>query len=287
LSRTLEAPMVSHLATRSHTRCNMLLLELADGTTIAVTDHDVNLDFDIGDGVETYRADTGFQISDIQIPIGLEPGNFEVSGPITEDGPVTRAALLGGRFNRAEARLFAVNWNSLTSGPVRILKGKASNIRPEGGKFVFEVRDARDAFSQTILNVITNQCRADHESCCVHIADETATTVTAVTDALTIEVAAALTADDFTNGKLWFTTGVLAGTSPIEIHDVTGSTVTLFTEVPALPSIGDAVTLKEGCDRSRTMCRDRFDNVVNFRGYPDVSGSDQILRMPIPGQGSE
>ncbi len=54
--RTLGAGLTTHLATRSHQRAYMLLLDLIDGTTLGVTDHDKPLDFDIGDGVVTYRA---------------------------------------------------------------------------------------------------------------------------------------------------------------------------------------------------------------------------------------
>ena len=87
MSRTLGAALVAHLAGRSHTRCLMLRLDLADGTSIGVTDHDSPLAFNLGDGLLTYRADTGILASDITLQTGLEPDNYEVTGPI---GPVVR-----------------------------------------------------------------------------------------------------------------------------------------------------------------------------------------------------
>lgn len=38
-----------------------------------------------------------------------------------------------------------------------------------------------------------------------------------------------------------------------------------------------------GCDRQLGTCRDRFDNVVNFRGFPHIPGSDFVLRYPRSG----
>jgi hypothetical protein len=38
-----------------------------------------------------------------------------------------------------------------------------------------------------------------------------------------------------------------------------------------------------GCDRRLTTCRDRFDNVVNFRGFPHIPGNDFILKYPKSG----
>ena len=37
------------------------------------------------------------------------------------------------------------------------------------------------------------------------------------------------------------------------------------------------------CDKRLATCRDRFDNAVNFRGFPDIPGEDFLLLTP--GQG--
>jgi len=38
-----------------------------------------------------------------------------------------------------------------------------------------------------------------------------------------------------------------------------------------------------GCDRQLATCRDRFDNVPNFRGFPHIPGNDFVLRYPKSG----
>lgn len=36
----------------------------------------------------------------------------------------------------------------------------------------------------------------------------------------------------------------------------------------------------DGCDRRLATCRERFDNVANFRGFPHIPGNDFVLRYP-------
>lgn len=282
MSRTIGGALASHLATRSHTRCDMLRLDLRDGTSIGITDHDLDLTFNLGDGTITYEAGTGITLGDLSLSTGLEADNFEASGPIGDT--VTLAGLLGGRFDGARARRFQVNWKSLGSGAIKLMAGNVREVRVEGGRFVFEIRSDADRFNQTIGRLITPYCPGDHATCCVQIADELATTVSAVPDEYHLTVAAAITPADYADGRLWFTSGALAGTDPIEIVGGSGSTLELFEPLPATPSNGDGVTLKEGCNRTREMCRDRFDNAINFRGFPEVPGSDQALKVPVPGE---
>jgi hypothetical protein len=52
--------------------------------------------------------------------------------------------------------------------------------------------------------------------------------------------------------------------------------------LPALYPIqaGDTCTIRPGFDKSFGTCRAKFDNVVNFRGFPHVPGTDQVLSYP-------
>jgi uncharacterized phage protein (TIGR02218 family) len=288
--------MQKHLAGRSHTRCKMLLLDLNDGTTIGITDHDKPIPYDIGDGTVTYEAGTGILTSNVSLACGLDADNYEVTGPIGDT--VSLDGILGGRFNRARARLFEVNWKDLTAGAIKILAGNVSEARVEGGKFVFEIRSDMDRFNQVIGKVITNQCDADFgDARCGATPTTSDEAVTAVTDAMRFTVTNdGAQADNFYNmGTVVGLTGANTGTT-MEIldwednGDGTG-TLTLFAPLVEAPAIGDTFTLKNGCSKLRksddaTMptCL-TYDNVINFRGYPEVPGSDQVLRMPVPGGG--
>lgn len=284
MSRTLTAPLITHIAGRAHTRCRMILFILRDGTKLGITDHDQNIDFtlpELGEEI-TYRADTGFQISDVQQTNNLDPTNYEVEGPISD--VVTGAQLLGGRWRSAVTYLFELNWKAPTAA-IDLTKGSITNVGKKGGRFKFEILDDRHKLAQTVGRVITNQCPRKHATCCVNIAPETDTTVAAIVDAMHIIVTATITAADFVGGKIWFTDGPLAGNDPVEIFGVSGSTLELFEPLPDLPDIGDAITLKEGCDGTIQMCANRYNNAADHRGFPSVPGS-KVLQPAIPGQGN-
>jgi uncharacterized phage protein (TIGR02218 family) len=80
----------------------------------------------------------------------------------------------------------------------------------------------------------------------------------------TITVAAA---SSRTNG--YFSGGILedqnGNTRYILSH--TGSTLVISKPWPQL-SIGDAVTIYAGCNRARSTCVNKFNNVINFGGFP-------------------
>ena len=265
----------------------MLLLELRDGTSIGVTDHDKDLEYNIlGSGNVTYQAGTGILTSDISLQTGLDADNYEVTGPIGD--VVTREAVLGGRFNRARAYLFQVNWKNLTDGAAKLLAGNVSEARIEGGRFVFEIRSDADRFNQVIGRLITNNCDADFgDARCGATPESVVGTVTAVTDEsnFIVSYTGSYANDYFNFGTVEALTGDLAGTDPVEIFDWTvGGAVSLFIPLAEAPAIGDTFTVKRGCGKSRADCMAR-NNIVNFRGFPEVPGSDQILRATIPGQG--
>ncbi len=42
------------------------------------------------------------------------------------------------------------------------------------------------------------------------------------------------------------------------------------------PEIGDVCYIQPGCDKLRETCRDKFENILNFQGFPDLPGQDEI-----------
>jgi uncharacterized phage protein (TIGR02218 family) len=291
--------MAGHLAERAHTRCNMLLLDCRDGTSLGITDHNHDIAFDIGDGSVTYKCRTGVLPSDISQSAGLDTGNYEVTGPIGED--VTRAHVLGGKYDRARSRLFQINWANPSMGAIKITAGNVASARIEGGKFVFEIRDDMDRFNQTVGRVLANNCDADFgDARCGATPTVESETVVSVTDAMRFKLTnSGSRADDFFNlGKITPTTGVNSGGLPIEIVDWNDNgdgtaDVELFTPLIATPAVGDGFDVQNGCSKARKSSDTTvptcltYNNVINFRGFPEIPGSDQVFRAAIPGAGDQ
>jgi uncharacterized phage protein (TIGR02218 family) len=277
--------MATHLASHSHSRCDMLLLDLRDGTSFGITSNSRDIDFDIGDGTITYSSGTGILTSNVSASCGLEADNYEVTGPLSD--LVTREAVLGGRYNRARARLFEVNWKDLSAGAIKILAGYVSEARIEGGKFVFEIRSDVDFYNQMVGRVITNMCDADFGDGirCHGTPTSVVGTITAVTDAMrfTVSFTGSYANDFFNKGTVQFLTGAMAGTDKIEIEDWTSAgAITLFAPAVENPAIGDTLTIKDGCAKTRDACM-AHGQILNFRGYPEVPGR-KALMPAIPGQ---
>jgi uncharacterized phage protein (TIGR02218 family) len=276
--------LAGHLAGSAHTRCTMLRLDLVDGTTLAITDHDRDLTYDLGDGAVTYSAGTGIMPSDLALAVGFEGSDIEVEGPIAE--VVTRAAVLGGRYDDAAARLFQVNWADLTAGAIKLLRGRVVLAQVEGGRFRLTIQGEASKFAQTVGRVISAYCDADFgDARCAFAVVPVAATVASVTDERTIIVTfTGSYADDYFNrGTATFTSGALNGCRPVEINDWSAAGgVALWTGLPEAPAIGDTLELRQGCGKTRADCM-AFANIVNFRGFADVPGSDQVLRYPNPG----
>lgn len=53
----------------------------------------------------------------------------------------------------------------------------------------------------------------------------------------------------------------------------TGINITLVSPMPSLVP-GQAVRLYAGCDHSTTVCKNRFDNLANYGGFPWIPGKN-------------
>jgi uncharacterized phage protein (TIGR02218 family) len=295
MTRTLGGALTSHLATRDHTRAKMMLIACRDGTTLGLTDHSHVLSYDLGTGAVDYKPDTGILPSALSASIGFETGNFEVTGPIGAD--VTLAGVLGGKWDQARVYLFEVNWKSLGSGKIALFGGSISEARIEGGSFVFEVRSDVDRLNQSIGRVLAPYCTADFcdAQCSLDIADfTTPATLTAVIDALrfTVSYSGTIPDDDLNGGTVLFTSGALMGTKPVEIFDwASTGDVQLFEPLAEPPAIGDTLDLRFGCLKIRKsddpLARTCmfYGNIANMRAFPEVPGSDQVLKVAVPGAG--
>ena len=85
----------------------------------------------------------------------------------------------------------------------------------------------------------------------------------------------------------WFTWGVLEMLSgnnlkkriEIKSWDNATKTITLALPMPYLPEVGDDIRFHTGCAKSRAICVSKFNNILNFRGEPDLPGTDQYFKV--------
>lgn len=84
-----------------------------------------------------------------------------------------------------------------------------------------------------------------------------------------------------TGGLITWLTGANAGLSmEIKSFDSTSNIMQLFLSMGFVVAPGDKFYFQPGCDKSRLSCFTKFNNILNFRGEPDVPGMDQYMAYP-------
>jgi hypothetical protein len=79
----------------------------------------------------------------------------------------------------------------------------------------------------------------------------------------------------FDQGWLKFTSGVNTGLV-FSVKQWTGSAILLYVPMVNLPSNGDTFTIYAGCDKGLTTCVNKFNNKVNFRGFPFIPAPEVV-----------
>jgi uncharacterized phage protein (TIGR02218 family) len=159
--------------------------------------------------------------------------------------------------------------------------------------FIAEVRSLAHVLNQTVGRTFQHACDAElgDARCGVDLEAPafkgTGSVTTLVGDrSLIASGLAGFAAGWFALGRLTWTSGANAGrTAEVAGHDVVaGARRLTLLEAPVRPIVaGDDFIVRAGCDKRLETCRDRFANVVNFRGFPHIPGQDTVVRYPNRG----
>jgi uncharacterized phage protein (TIGR02218 family) len=63
-----------------------------------------------------------------------------------------------------------------------------------------------------------------------------------------------------------------------------GREIVLWQRLGISPMPGDVVRLIAGCDKRAQTCRSKFNNFLNFRGFPHMPGEDWVISVPRDGE---
>lgn len=288
--RTIGSTLLTALTASPRKGAECVVLEAADGTRAAFTtwSRSISLDLGLGEGAEACTP--GINLSAVTLAAGFESSSFEMDGPLT--GEFSRAKVLGGRWR--SARVWLARVSPGVAGYAPMLAGKVAESRIEGRRFVFEVRNVADAFNQTWGRALAPLCTAVFgDAQCTVARTPIAAEVTAVTDAFrfTVDLGGSYADDYFNLGAASFQTGELAGTADATVFGYDGATgaVELLEPLAATPEVGDTLTLYRGCskllksdDASLPTCLS-YENVINFRGWPEVPSSRFYFQVSAPG----
>jgi uncharacterized phage protein (TIGR02218 family) len=272
----LEAAISYHLSQRMTSLAVCWRVIRRDNVEILGTTHDRDIEILAGEWAGTYRARASISGSDVRSGDDMSVDNLEVTGSLSTADlliDLSAADIEAGLLDNADVSTFLVNWQD-PDGGVRVLRsGWTGNVtRTAEGQYKTELRGLAQALTQTIGRTLGVGCDAElfDSRCKLSTAGRVYTgsvaTITAQrrTFTVTYDTSGPPASGDLIGGKITFNTGNNAGYSK-EIRD-DDPAIKVFDKFAKDIQVGDEFTVWEGCPKTLEACRDRFNNLKNFRG---------------------
>jgi uncharacterized phage protein (TIGR02218 family) len=277
--KTAGSPLATHIAGETTTLATCWKVTRRDGSIFGFTDFDKDLTVDS----LLYQARSGYTRSAIHTIANLAVDNLDIESAIDSE-TLSAADLRAGVWDGATVEIFIVNWANLANGKIILKRGTIGEVELKDTVFRAELRGLSQALSQKIVELYTPDCRADlgDARCKINLASLT------VTGAITASRIRRSFADStrgesinhWNGGLLTWTSGANVGRKMEVKAFGSGGAFTLFLPMPSIVAVGDNYSLRPGCDKKFSTCKDRYSNVKNFRGEPNVPGNDQVLAYP-------
>lgn len=247
-----------------------------DGVGIGLTAHDRDLTID----GNPYRATPGMTPSAIKRGDGADASAMEIAGSLSA-AAISARDLIGGRWDGALVRVFAVDWAD-TGNRIVLGEGTIGAVEMQGGGFTAELRGPGAVLDGPVSEETTPTCRArlGDARCRVPMRGRRrlARVVSSDDGAVTLDRTEPV-ANGWGEGRLRWLSGANVGLEDAVAMSA-GAVVTLATLPRFAIADGDRVEVIEGCDRMLATCAGRFANAVNFRGEPYLPGIDLLTRYP-------
>ncbi len=288
--KQISEELAAHYASGATTLARLCRITRLDGQVHAFTDHDEPLEFDSA----VFDTISSFDPSAISSKAEMNVDNLEIAGLIDDDG-VTREDIDAGLWDGAAVELFEVNWRDLSMG-ANILPGAVlGEMQRNGNRYKVELRGIGHKLQNIVGRKVDPTCDAQlgDVRCKVVLSPtwQREVEVTAVVSRRIFTTDIAEAADWATYGKATFTSGANEGISMEIKTQAADGVITLQLDMPRTVTVGDLLTITAGCNKIHQVavdelgfstgtvtgdCKNKFSNVVNFRGYDGVPTSKAV-----------
>ncbi|MDO5630438.1 MAG: DUF2163 domain-containing protein [Paracoccus sp. (in: a-proteobacteria)] len=251
-----------------------------DGVVLGFTDHDSVLEFE---GI-SFRPEHGMSAMALVQAAGLSVDNTEAEGALTDDA-ITEIDLMAGRWDGAELLMWEVDWTALDMRRL-VFRGSLGEIVRSRGAFRAELRGLSEPLNHSRGRVYHPRCSAGlgDSKCGVDLVRDGLFArwplASCVEGRLFRFAESGFEARWFERGVLHVETGAAAGLRARIKNDRAraggGREIELWSALAIVPAPGDVIRLVAGCDKSPRACRFKFDNYLNFRGFPHLPGEDWL-----------
>lgn len=258
-------------------RTTIVKIITKSGTIYGYTDYDSPL---IVEGT-TYIPAPGLKRTTLTATANDQVSNQEL-GSGWVDAP--EGELIAGKFDNAIVEVAFCSWAHPDYGRVIIQRGNIGVIQWTADGFRADILSHMRQLQRNINFITTANCRHQLFSqfgtgtigaCTLNAVSYTysGSVASISVDRLVFNVTGLSQPDDFfQNGILTWVTGSNAGLKyEVKNHNVAGSTeLELYLPTFVSPAIGDQFTVAAGCDKTQATCKAKFNNGVNFGGFPHI-----------------
>ncbi|MEM6415012.1 MAG: DUF2163 domain-containing protein [Pseudomonadota bacterium] len=284
----ISTALQAHLDTGATTLCTCWQIKRKDGQIFGFTDHDRPLTI-LG---YQFLPETGADGSKIASSNDLSVDNSSILGALNSDR-LNATDLAAGKFDDAEIEIWRVNWQNVTERTLLQRATLGETIRT-GDSFTVELRGPTHPLSNRVGRVFQRQCDAvlGDDKCKVNLntsAFKGNGAITEIVDEQTFRASGLSTFDTgwFAHGVLTWSSGNNAGvlahvkSNTLVATDANQTSITLWLPSGASLSVGDSFSITAGCPRTHEACKEKFDNLINFRGFHLMPGNDFAVSYPI------
>lgn len=273
-----------HMARGSATVCRAWVVRRQDGAVFGFTDHDGAVEVE---GIAC-SASSGLTAGALQAGTGLAVDNVQAQGALSHE-VIREDDIRAGLWDGADVTAYLLNWSEPSQFEI-LFRGTIGEISWGEGAFTAELRGLAEALNRVRGRVYQARCDAVlGDSRCRKLLGPRFTAEADVVSSeagQTIELKAldGYAPKWFERGRLRVLTGQAAGQSErIKTDRVMdgGRRIGLWQSLRLGVAAGDRVRLEAGCDKSLETCRVKFDNVANFRGFPNIPGEDWLMAYPV------
>ncbi|MBS3650794.1 DUF2163 domain-containing protein [Pseudaminobacter sp. 19-2017] len=279
--------LAEHLEGGATTVCHCWWLMRRDGVTKGFTDHDRPLTVD----GTSFQPLTGFSATEARDTLGLAVDTVDLEGALSSD-EIDEADIQAGRYDDATVETLLVNWADPQQF-ARLRVATIGTITRRDGAFVAELKSRMHQLDQVNGRVVTRLCDAElGDARCRFDLDQPGFSapgaVLSVTtpEILSVSGLGGFRPGWFSLGRVEWTSGSLAGArSFVEVHAKVAESVELSLRLADGPSpeAGDRFVIRAGCDKAFATCKAKFNNPLNFQGFPHLPGNDAAYGHVVDG----
>ena len=277
--RSVPSGITAHLAGNSFSLCRAFTVTRKDGTVIRFAETQSSF---VLPGVGTFLPARGIRVSSIpfQLNAGTQTNAFDMEISSEAAGIIDPDDVLAGYYTNAAVVASVINHANPAQGKLDLRRGFFGEIsRNDAGLVNVQVIGLMSKAKDLPIEHYEPLCRTylGHPRCGIALGPLTKTSTVVSASGYSVVVSGVSSSKPLALGQLAPTAGPWTGSAfEIRAWNPATQTITLFLPVGALIEAGTPVSITPGCDFTRSMCRDVYNNRVNFQGEDDIPGEDAV-----------